>query len=113
MLSDPLYDLTVYEQTKSKLLADLINVEKKIIETQYTIDEITSIPENYPAIVVADVLKRFKAQSTQNDLSKIYLIDKNNKQTIIYSCCYCSLNSTLALMGSKQELAAFHNLDLC
>ncbi len=34
------------------------------------IQEISNLEEHYPAIVVADVLKRFKDQSTQNDLSK-------------------------------------------
>ncbi len=112
MLSDPLYDFSMLEQTKNKLLADLINVEKKIIETQDKIDEISSLTENYPAIVVADALKRFKAHSSQSDHSKIYLIDKNNKESIVYTGGYCSPNNKLneKLKISEQELASFHKL---
>lgn len=61
---------------------------------------------------MAEVLKRFKAQSTSNDQSKIYLIDKNEQQTLVYTGGYCSPNEELnrALRVSEQELAAFHKL---
>lgn len=112
MLSDPLYDLTIYEQTKAKLLSDLIQIDQKITETQQKIYDLSAIEEPYPAIIVAEVLKRFKTRSSTNDMSKIYLIDKNGEETLIYSGGYCSTNNSLnkELMVSDQELAAFHKL---